>query len=747
MKKKPIIYSLKSAILIIFLLFTHAGYSQLSLDVSSQENTNCDGMDCDYEGPSILINEIMVHPMNGDGSIYSFGDDREGEWIELYNPDQCEWVDISCYFLGNSAPGGSGYPSDPCESGGFILPEGSVVPPMGFAIVRGRNAPPVPPELLVENDSNTIEIIVDDTNPPCLGGGNRLWFPNSGGWFAFYDENGVAQDAISWNGSSCVDGAPCNPGPVGNCSYSGGLVNYNNIPADRKEYVSSNDPSSEMTWSRIPDGGPWSYNTATNPTYGTCNDECIPAPEITCNGEATVNVTGGTLPYSYEWDDSMSQLTETATGLCGGTYCVTVTDADNTTASACVDVQDHQLDISASSNTDVCEEETISLSATGDSGYEFSWTGPDAYTSSQQNPEIPFAVPADSGNYHVTATDEYGCTGEANEDVVVNPKPDPDAGLDQEQCGFVINLNGSTPEPGNNAYWELVSGPGYVNIADPSDPNTLVTVVNEVPGEYEFAWTEEFMGDASCAGTDYVTITFIEILDPTITPIDDLCMSESAELEIADEGTITTSPNIDAAIADGYIDPIEDNLAPGSYTITNEVDGQCIEGNNPSEITFEIFDEIQVTDFNDQNCINANTEFEVVWTTVGWDGSPTADYNVNGNPQFSPDFYGLNDSPGSYSYLVTDNNGCSSILLEGYRDCGCPSPGTMSSLELLTLCEGDCTGGSVFHNDDSTMLGNSQFEFFIHEGDNVPLEYNSEPDFCRPDFGGNFNVVYYVSAV
>ncbi|MEA3448421.1 MAG: hypothetical protein U9Q98_08255, partial [Bacteroidota bacterium] len=42
---------------------------------------------------------------------------------------------------------------------------------------------------------------------------------------------------------------------------------------------------------------------------------------------------------------------------------------------------------------------------------------------------------------------------------------------------------------------------------------------------------------------------------------------------------------------------------------------------------------------------------------------------------------------------------------------------------------------------------NSQFEFFIHEGDNVPLEYNSEPDFCRPDFGGNFNVVYYVSAV
>ncbi|MFO7791335.1 MAG: hypothetical protein R6V32_12285, partial [Bacteroidales bacterium] len=731
---------------LLFAVFSiNPNFAQLSLDVSSTENTNCDGQGCDYDGPTILINEIMCHPANGDGSTFSYGDNREGEWIELYNPDQCEWVDISCYFLGNSAPGGSGSVGNPCEPGGFILPEGSVVPPRGFAIVRGRNAPPVPPELLVENDSNTIEIVVDDTNPPCLGDGNRLWFPNAGGWFAFYDENGVAQDAISWNSSSCVDGAPCNPGPAGDCDYAGGLANYNNIPANRKEYVSSDEPSTEMTWSRIPDGGPWSYNNPTSPTYGTCNDDCAPGPEITCNGEATVSVSGGTPPYSYIWDDTMSQLTETATGLCAGTYCVTVTDDTGASGTECVDVHDHQLESSASSNTDLCEGETLNLSASGEPGYDFDWNGPNGYNSNQQNPEIPFAEPSDGGEYSVTVTDDNGCTGEDSENVTVNPLPNPDAGEDQEQCGLEIHLDGSEPQSGNTAYWQLESGPGAADIANTSDPNTLAEV--NIPGEYEFAWTEEFMGDESCSETDYVTITFIEILNPTITPIDDMCVSESpVELEMVNEGTVTTSPNIDDAIADGIIDPQQ--IGPGTYTITNEVDDPCVEGNNPSEITFEIFNEIQVTDFNDQNCISSQADFEVEWTVVGWDGTPTSDYNVNGTPQSTPDFYEVHSSPGNYNYIVTDDHGCSNIVLEGFRDCDCPSPGTMASLEMVTLCEGSCTGDSVSHNQDSIMMSDSDFGYFIHNGDGVHLDYNStEPDFCRTDFGGAFNQVYYVSAV
>jgi hypothetical protein len=47
-----------------------------------------------------------------------------------------------------------------------------------------------------------------------------------------------------------------------------------------------------------------------------------------CDGEATVDPSGGDSPYEYAWDDPSGQTTQTATDLCAGTYTVTVTDAN-----------------------------------------------------------------------------------------------------------------------------------------------------------------------------------------------------------------------------------------------------------------------------------------------------------------------------------------------------------------------------------------------------------------------------------
>ena len=55
-----------------------------------------------------------------------------------------------------------------------------------------------------------------------------------------------------------------------------------------------------------------------------------PVVDATCydgaDGSASVNVSGGSTPYSYMW--SNGQTTQTATGLSRGTYPVTVTDAN-----------------------------------------------------------------------------------------------------------------------------------------------------------------------------------------------------------------------------------------------------------------------------------------------------------------------------------------------------------------------------------------------------------------------------------
>lgn len=142
----------------------------LSVSVSASPNGICSGTGCEYEGPTIMINEVMLKPVEGDGSIVgSAYSDQEmsGEWIELYNPHKCESVDISCYFLGNNAQDGA-YFFFENYGGGFVLPQGTVVPPQGFCVVRGENAPAVPSNLLVANGGNVVEVVVNSRY--CFGG-------------------------------------------------------------------------------------------------------------------------------------------------------------------------------------------------------------------------------------------------------------------------------------------------------------------------------------------------------------------------------------------------------------------------------------------------------------------------------------------------------------------------------------------------------------------------------------------------
>ena len=69
----------------------------LSVEVTATDNTDCVGWNCFYNGPTILINEVMLSPSSNDGSIAGGGDSRGGEWIELYNPHKCESADIQFF--------------------------------------------------------------------------------------------------------------------------------------------------------------------------------------------------------------------------------------------------------------------------------------------------------------------------------------------------------------------------------------------------------------------------------------------------------------------------------------------------------------------------------------------------------------------------------------------------------------------------------------------------------------------------
>jgi gliding motility-associated-like protein len=323
--------SLPIVLIALFLLFSFLTRSQVA--VQTLPNTNCTGVakKCEYTGPSILINEINISPSNQDGSLVTgsqFGAENwgEGEWIELYNPDECNSIDISGYMLGSynslgqRAGGGGG-----ANGMGFILPEGSVVPPNGFVIVRGKRAAVPPPEVI---DIVALEL----QNNICIEGGNtsRFWFANSGSWFAFYDRNGVVQDAITW-GSPIADDlnqSPCIPFANFFPSSVTSVVSYN------ASGVGSNLGSSLVgsTYVRIPDGGSWSNSMANEfSSYGSCN---LPGScdnglgSSTCNGSATLSPSFGSSPYTFLWDDALEQTSANATKLCAGSYNVTITDGN-----------------------------------------------------------------------------------------------------------------------------------------------------------------------------------------------------------------------------------------------------------------------------------------------------------------------------------------------------------------------------------------------------------------------------------
>ncbi|MBW7867199.1 MAG: gliding motility-associated C-terminal domain-containing protein [Brumimicrobium sp.] len=497
----------KQILTLLFLCFFSGNmFAQLQATFTKTINTECLGADCNWTGPSILINEIMIAPPgNIDGSLSGEAgvNPGKGEWIELYNPNICEPVDISCYYLGNATQGAN-IISPALLGGGFQLPQGTIVPPAGFCLVRGVNAASVPANLLVQNGGNVVEIVVPGTitsNGLCADDdgmsftGPRLWFPNAGGWFAFYDNNGVPQDAISWGDQKGVGQAPCIP--VNSPCNTGvtSLSNYNNIPADRKQMIYSGTISQDaQSIRRVPDGGSWVVNQKDAATYGTCNDICAQVGSSTCAGTATINVTGGTPPYTYAWNDSQSQTTQTATGLCGNTYQVTVTDNNGNTQVFSVVIEDLELDVSATSTDANCGMSDGQINVSVSNG-----ASPYTYGIGEPTQSSNTFTGLASGAYTVTVKDDNGCVGTTNESIGSIGGPSVTAPSDITIClGDDVTLTATNPD-GATISWDNGINDG-VTFTPTTAGVTIYTVTATLGG---------------CDAFDQTTVTVIANPDPT----------------------------------------------------------------------------------------------------------------------------------------------------------------------------------------------------------------------------------------
>ncbi|HIA06359.1 MAG TPA: T9SS type A sorting domain-containing protein [Flavobacteriales bacterium] len=140
----------------------------------------------------------------------------------------------------------------------------------------------------------------------------------------------------------------------------------------------------------------------------------------TCDGTATATVTGGTAPYTYVWDDPAAQSTTTATGLCAGTYTVTVFDADTVTGPGTgsgVINEPAALVVTVVSATDEscngCCDGSLTVSVVGGvAPYAYLWSN---------GAQTPSLANLCAGSYCISVTDSNGCLTTICDSIIVSP--------------------------------------------------------------------------------------------------------------------------------------------------------------------------------------------------------------------------------------------------------------------------------------------------------------------------------------
>ncbi len=142
---------------------------------------------------------------------------------------------------------------------------------------------------------------------------------------------------------------------------------------------------------------PTAITSTTNQINNPCNGLCI--------GAASISVSGGVSPYTYNWTPS-GGTGSSANGLCAGSYTVTVTDANGCTHTkgviitepTAIGITSTQTNISCSGNCNGSASVTVTG---GNSPYTYSWT-----------PNVSSGASATglcAGNYTVSVQDGNGC--------------------------------------------------------------------------------------------------------------------------------------------------------------------------------------------------------------------------------------------------------------------------------------------------------------------------------------------------
>lgn len=438
-------------------------------------------------------------------------------------------------------------------------------------------------------------------------------------------------------------------------------------------------------------------NVNPNPTANAGTDVTI------CEGEQTsLTASGGT---SYSWTpagslDDANVSNPTASPANTTTYTVTVTDANNCSATDDVEVEVVPAPtVDAGVDEDICEGDVVQLSATGTG--TFVWMpNQDLSNASVQNPD---ASPTTTTTYFVTLTDANNCS--ATDSLVVNVDAipvadfaDPPAACDGSPVQFTDNSTGNIA----TYTWDF----GDTEFGSGPNPQHIY------PGIGTYNVTLNVVSNNGCTASATGTAEVVNGPTPDFAVANgpELCVGEQLDISDNSSGPIASYGwDFDDGTISAEIAPVHFYQAPGQYSITVVLTApdQCA---TTQTLDVEVYP-IPVAAFSaDLGCEGQGTEFTDLsnvssGAVVGWewlfgDGSPI-EYQQNPSHTYA--------ALGDYDVMLIAQTdvGCRDTVMGSVS----VNPTPAVSINATDACAGDAVSfiNSTVPNDNSITQWNWQF--------------------------------------
>lgn len=358
-----------------------------------------------------------------------------------------------------------------------------------------------------------------------------------------------------------------------------------------------------------------------------------------CDGSITLGtVSGNTAPYSYAWSTTPQQTTPTATGLCAGTYTVTVTDANGCSGTISFTVTEPaQLQTNITKTDLLCFNDNSGTTTVDPSGgtipYSYIWSDPNNSTTAT-------VTGLAMGPYSVTVYDNLQCSVTAT------------ISLTQPTVLQVTATHQDVACNGGNTgkVFSVAQGgtPPYLYQWSTAPVQTQATAENLIAGPYTVTVTD----DNNCTVSVSETVNEPTLLTATISnSVDNICFDGSTGT-----ATVTAGGGSLPYLYNWDTNPVQNTatataLRVGTYNVTVTDDSLCtataqVVISQPTRITI-------VPTVLPALCYDSTQGSITLAVTEGTPG-----YTYNWSPGGPGTETLANLLAGTYNVTVTDANNC-----------------------------------------------------------------------------------------